>query len=559
MVKIELIKKVHDKDIKACAVHQGLVFTAGRDGRVCVLKEDTLELLHKTESLGSFANSLCVSGEQLYVGMQSGEVCIFHIRQGQLENKTKTKKHKENVCSLRAYKDTVVSTSWDGRVGIWKDGELVDMVETEKTLWAAEILHNEKETLVAGCTDGSLVYLDRHGGKYTPSKGLAIHSSCIRDFVVEDGRIVSLSNSGMVLATDYSGRVLQRKDLDSISFKITEWKETGQYMVASDEGVVRVLDRDLSVLCTITLPVLSCWQAVHTSTRMLVCASDGRVFVFGEEGSPSAEEELGRLQEELAAGKAAGAEGEGSAEKAEPKYKVEDGKVYEKKGDSWELYGDALGKEKKDHTIDIELGTQVFKLSFNKTDDYTEVAQSFVKEHGLGVEYIPEIVEFLETNFKQKKQRNTSEYVVYSTISVEGVRKKLAGFQHVSTVIGFIEEIEGGSLSSGSTLFKEKASEVEVVLSEWLEEGGEKFPVLDCYKYLVAKHVSFDFMFMKSLNVLDSKKDALMYVRLATNLLAFSPECKKYFVETVGKIFDKNLVSDENIRHYKKNLYLSDE
>ncbi|OAG28866.1 phospholipase A-2-activating protein [Nematocida displodere] len=566
MVEIEFIKKLQEADVKDCAVYGECLVSVGRDKKLRIHQLSDLTEIYVSEDLGCFVNSVLCLGECIYTGLQDGRVVVWSVGMEKTEEGVKAhvmqvktlNHHKSNVCSLRAFENTVVSASWDGVICIITE-KSVEVVTIDKGLWVAEILPNGRETLVAGCTDGRLVYFEREGKRYEVSKGLAIHKMCIRDMLVEKDRIITLSNTGCVIICDFSGRVIKTVDLDSISFRIRAWEKYAQYVVSSDEGSVRVLSQALEIDCTLGVPVLSCWNSLPHEERVYVCGSDGRVFVFG--GSPRAEarEELQGLQEayltELARKKAE-SETPATASPGSPNYKVVKGIVYEKKGDTWEIFGDVIKEEKKDHTIDITLAEKTFTLSFNKTDAYEEVAKDFVEKHSISTEYISEIVEFLDKNFKQQKKKDVSQFTVYGNISVEGVKKKIEGLGESATVIKAIEDLEKQVLTLSSPCFKETSSNLEAILSEWVAESKEKFPILDCYKYFIAKGMEFDFMFLKGLQVLGNSKDAFMYVKLATNLLAYAPDNRKYFATTVSKILDKNLVNEETIRNYKKNLHL---
>jgi len=573
MVEIAKLRQIHEQDVKDCAIYSDMLFTVGRDGRLFVVSAEDLSPIWSSRSFGCFANSVGVLENLVYVGLQNGTVKTFAIREKQLEEIGNTNEHKENVCFMKVSGNQMISTSWDGKICVWADGKILETVKMEKAVWCADTLKNQKKTLVVGCTDGSLVYFERKEGKYSASKGIMLHSSCIRDLLVEDNAIVSLSNTGVVIVSDYSGRVLKKKDLDLVSFRIEKWMETEGYVVSSDEGVVCVLDKELNVSSSINLPVLSCWCAKPALDRVMICGSDGRVYVFGATGSEEGRQELRKLQdrkeeegkadredgdvrEDMEGGKGSGTKDAKTDE--EQKYKVVDGQVYEKRAGVWELFGNQITEEKKDHTVNIELGTRTFKLSFNKNEEYKEVAKSFVEQYKIGAEYTEEIVEFLNKNFPQKKNKNIEEYCVYRTIAMEGVVKKIEPLENSKVVVGLLEDLESGRISPADKEFKERSHEVEVVLSEWMEEPIEKFPILDCYKYLVAKEVQMNFLFMKDLDVFKDKRDAVMYVKVATNVLAFAPEQKNLLAETVNRIIDRRLVGEEVAAQYKKNLYLSE-
>ncbi|KAI5187570.1 phospholipase A-2-activating protein [Nematocida homosporus] len=556
MSEIETLAQIHLSDIKDCLRDNNYLFTSGRDHFVRLVRLGDFKELSKSEDLFCFVNSLSYLDGVLYAGAQDGYVWRFKREGDSLVRLGKSQAHSSNVCSLRIAGDKVLSASWDGTIGIWMAGKLVEKIRTEKTLWAVEMLVGQSDTLVAACTDGTLLYLERKDGKYVGVKGLRLHESCIRDLVVETDRIVSLSNNGVLVVSELSGKVLIRKDLNLISFRVKRNAETGEYTVFGDEGVVRVLDSNLEDLYTITLPVLSCWCGEAYQDKVVVGGSDGRLYRFGSEGKEEAKSQLEGLQVSQTQNVSASATDSTPAQ--QPQYKVVDGKVFEKKGDTWELFGDQIdSKPKKDHTINIEVGNRTLQLSFNKKDDFNEVAKGFTKEHGLGEEHVEEIEEFLNRNFGQRtSSRDISKYTTYDTVAWEGLKKKMAEFDKNEAVMGLMQDLQDGRINSKSSGFQARVADAEVVLSEWLQKHSVRFPVLDCYKYLVAKGAQFDFLVLQSLGEWQDKRDALVFAKLATNILAYVPENRKYVQAAMSYICDKGLVAPDVVRNYKRNLYL---
>lgn len=620
MVEIVEIRRVHKEDIKDAIIHKDMLITAGRDRSIKVLRVPGLEEICSIET-PAYANSLCALEQPgpslLFAGLQNGSILEFEVNtSGGLHMKKKHSVHKENVSALRAVKTgfsnscnksterntehstghslkvavqekeaepqstaqdaVMLSCSWDGAVCIWRipqGGDAsVEKVQTEKSIWAAEMLDNGRETVIAGSTDGTVLYLEKkEGGRYEVSRGIKVHKTCIRDVLPCRGGYVSVSNTGVVIESEYSGRAKKKKDFDSISFRISFWEEMQQYVVSSDEGVVRVLEGDAEQAYVINVPTLSCWHSVPFRNRLYILGSDGRMYVFSA-SPPNTEEEkikqqeaknqLVSLQNESGQSSAPAEQAPGSAaselEASDPSnYKVMDGKVYERKGDSWELFGSVQQPKKKQHSISIELGGHTLPLSFDDGESHLDVANGFIVKHRLSPEYTQEIVEFLDKNFPNSKTAAniSGDCAVYSTISVAGVSKKVEMLRESDLVIQTIEDLERNELQQKTEAFEERRAALEVVLSEWMGESEEKYPVLDCYKYFVAKGMAFDFIFLKYLNATENRKDAHMFMKLATNLLVFAPETQHYFLRTANRILDKNLVPPEIVHKYKKNLH----
>ncbi|KAI5180107.1 phospholipase A-2-activating protein [Nematocida sp. AWRm80] len=563
-MEIESIKKIHSADIKECVEHSGYLYTVGRDSKIIVSNSSTLEKIEEKEvQKGVFINSIGAEGNNLYLGLQNGIIVGYLINGNKLEEKTRVQAHDNNVCSIRVRNNMVISSSWDGSISLWKDLERIETIKTEKSIWVADILENEKSTLIAGCTDGSILYFDKQEGTYQPVKGLSLHSSCIRDILVEKNQFISLSNTGVVLATEYSGKLIQRTDLDSISFRISKYHSAEKYIVSSDEGLLHILDKDIKEEYTLSIPVLSCWSAIEVNRNIAVCGSDGRLYLYTSipKNNAQAKQDLQKIQEEYIEAKNKQETKPETDTNVSGNYKVENGKVYQKTNGVWELFGDQI-QDKKDYNVTVELGSTTYTLSFNKTEEYETVARNFVSEHHLSTEYIPEIIEFLEKNFKGKKVNKVdlAPYTLYNTIALDGLIKKISDHPNSQTVIAFLKDlIEDTKYKKDSPEFKQASSEVEVILSEWMEKEEEKYPILDCYKYLISKSVPLDFLFLRNLNkeVLSCKKNALMYSRVATNILAYSPENKDHVINLMNRILDKKLIPEDAVRHYKKNLHLS--
>ncbi|KAH9385154.1 phospholipase A-2-activating protein [Nematocida major] len=566
MVQIEVVKNVHTSDIKDGVIHNGLLYTVGRDRHVRVSTLDGLEEVWVSKDLGAPANSVCVHKECVYVGLQTGEILRYRISSKKeasgkaeegavsLELESRDAVHSDNVCSLSECSEGVLSTSWDSTVGLTRESGPSEVSKIENTAWSAKKLP-ESDTVLAGSINGAVSVLRKVSGTYQQEKGLKMHSTCIRDIVMEADRYVSVSNTGVVIASTHSGRVLHKTDLNNTSFRVNAYagESVRGYIVASDQGMVYVLDQNLESLFSIAAPTLSCWNAVAHEGRVYVLGSDGRIYVFGENKSEKYQKVLEEIQDELnsarksAEEKAPSPAAASSEEKDSPRYKVVDGNVYVMKDGEWELFGNQIEEKKKDHTITITLGSASYTLSFDKTENYYDVACGFVKQNNLGAEYVPEIVEFLNKNFSKPEKRDISKYFVYDTINMEVVGKKIESLPNAPEVVEYLKKTQ----ETGSP--QENEREIEAILGEWLENGTEKIAVLDIYKYLIAKGADFDLFFLKSLKPLECKKTALVFALIATNVLAMRPECRTLVDVTMMKIIDKGLVNVKILQNYKNN------
>ncbi|EHY64810.1 hypothetical protein NERG_02213 [Nematocida ausubeli] len=567
MAQIQVLRKIHISDIKDGVIYEDVLFTAGRDRVIRVSSVPELISLTESEDLGAAVNSMCFHKGTLYAGLQTGEIVKYAVTVDQAKTNeseknevnvtmnilSREKVHTDNVCSLSTFEEGVLSTSWDSTLGILRENHAAEIIRIESVAWTAKKVPNQ-DRILAGCIDGSVITLKKVNQKYTQAKGIRQHATCIRDMIMEENKYISVSNTGVVIVADLAGRVLHKVDLNNTSFRInpyTAQKETG-YIVASDEGMVYILNNKLESLFSIAVPTLSCWSAVSKDSRIFALGADGRVYVFGETQTSQSHEcqkELEELQSEITKDKTEAqnpTEQQGSEQQGNsPQYKVVDDKVYELKDGEWELFGSTVEKKKKDHTITITLGNANYSLSFDKTDKYEEVALGFVKENNLGTEYIPEIVEFLDKNFSGKKKRDISKYFVYDTINLEAVTKRIEALPDSHRVIEFLQD--------ESTKNHEKEAEVEVILGEWLEADLESVAVLDIYKYLIAQGVDFNLSFLKHINPLTCKKTALAFSLIATNVLAVRPECKSFVDPSMSKIIDKQLVGAKILQNYKNN------
>ncbi|EIJ87699.1 phospholipase A-2-activating protein [Nematocida parisii] len=570
MAHIQVLKKLHASDIKDGVIYENRLYTVGRDRVVHISSLPDLESVGGSENLGAPINSVCIHNAVLYAGLQTGEIVRYAIEMDENSEESgsagkkeitlkllgRSKVHGDNVCSLSSFDEGVISTSWDGSVGVIKENQSPEVIRIESVAWSAKKVPNE-DTIIAGCIDGSICTIKKVNGRYTQVKGIKLHATCIRDICMENDRYATVSNTGVVIVTERNGRVLHKMDLNNTSFRINKYtagNATG-YIVSADEGMVYLLSETLESLFSIAAPTLSCWNALSENGRIFALGADGRVYVFADkEGNPQYQKELEELQNKMGSDKvqdtAPPAQKQAEDANSSPQYKVIDDKVYELKDGEWELFGSTVEKKKKDHTITITLGEANYTLSFDKTDKYEEVALGFVKENNLGTEYIPEIVEFLDKNFGNKKKRDVSKYFMYDTIDLDIVGKKIQPLPNSSTVIEFLQGIKNGKSS------QHNESDVEVILSEWMEMGTEKVAVLDVYKYLIAKGVDINLSFLKHIDPFFCKKVALVFSLISTNVLAMRPECKSLVDNTMTKIIDKQLVNSKVLQNYKNNRRL---
>ncbi|KAI5190399.1 phospholipase A-2-activating protein [Nematocida minor] len=586
MVQIEVLKKVHTSDIKDGVVLDSNLYTVGRDRRIQVTSLANLDSLWESPDLGAVVNSICERNKKIYAGLQTGEVLVYEassdsVNSSAAENGkdgsaseggrdvkkdknnysltliSRKKVHNDNVCSLSVFSEGVISTSWDKTMGILREEKDAEIVSLESVAWSAKELP-DRSSIIAGCIDGSVAIIKKVDGKYKKTRGLKVQATCIRDVLVEDGKYLTVSNTGVVIMAEQTGRTICKINLDNTSFRMSKYSVDGEqgYIVAADEGMVYLLNDRLEKVASIAIPSISCWSAISCNDKIAAFGGDGRIYVFGSTGSEKYQKEMEALQDALNSEKTkedSSAKDQGSTNEAENKgkYKVVDDKVYELKDGVWELFGSTVEKKKKDHTITITLGERNYSLSFDKTEKYEEVADGFVRENGLSSEYIPEIVEFLNENFKKQKPRDVSKYFLYDTLDLENVSKRISSFQNSEKVIEFLKKVK-----DGKNIGEEGDSEIEVILSEWLESGTERVAVLDIYKYLISKGADFDLFFLKGLDVFSCNKIALVYTMISTNVLAMKPECRSLVENTVGRIIDRQLVNSKVIQNFKHNKHI---
>lgn len=627
MFLIKRIGSPHTKDVKEAAVHGRFLITGSRDKTVAISDRNTGKVLLRTDEAGGFVNSLAVSpgagGDApfaIFAGIQTGEIVRYTVDclggAPQLRKREATKGHTNNVCSLKVHGRYLLSASWDGKVCVWRTEDMGSVAEisTDKTPWSAVVVQGSasqgtehapaEKFIVCGCTDGHLLYYkltESEGAvRVAYAKSIAVHKTCIRDLMVKDGFLYSLSNNGVVMKSEASGKILEKVDTDTVSFKLCATADaagpnrdgpagdsgvdSGRLVfVSSDEGIARVFDGDLNEKETIKIPALSCWSACAAGPgELLLCGSDGRVYVYSasineseKRSSESAHRELEALFSEARsdAGARDGKAGATDIKSTNPNYRIENGRVYQMIDGGWEMIGDVIKKdgageagERKGyaHTIDIELGDRTMTLAFNGDEDHEDIAKRFVDENGIGPEYIDEIVEFLGKNFPKSRLPTTradvkKRFYVYDTISLEGIKKKLLCLPHAEQLLGMLSRLESNGeheLDTESIDFLNGNIELDAILSRYIreEKSGEYFPALDCYKYLVSRGMKFDFRFMQTLDLHNEKKNCLVYVRLATNLIAFLPEAIGFFEAQAKRVFDKGLVDEFAVSKYKENM-----
>jgi WD40 repeat protein len=586
MFQIKRIKRPHMGDLKDVVRWREYVVSAGRDRRVAVSEAHTGLVLLRTEEEKGFVNSLAVrEGEssvlmEIYAGVQSGEIVMYRVERGEkeliLRGVERAQGHAGNVSALALHRGFVISTSWDGSVCVWRAGSVEKLCEMKSgaTLWSSAVIERDGSSfyLLSGTTAGELIYhkisLREGGVESRIHKRIPLHSSCIRDLVVVNGFTYTLSNNGVIMKSNEDGSVVERVETDSISFRIFPDAQGKLLCVTSDGGLVRVFDANLNEIDLLTIPALSSWCGCFVGDELLVCGSDGREYLYGKEEDAAARREMERLFGEMESQREREYPG---MESTNPNYKVENGKVYHLRSGGWEMVGDVVKKEgsevsgkfKKayDHTIDVELDNRTLKLGFNRDEDHESVAKRFLAENNLSEEYFSEIIEFLGKNFSSKTQGYEGirkRFYVYDTISLEGVKKKLHGWPQSEQMFEIMNRYSDavGNRDLETVEFINANIRAGEILSLYIGEvrKQEYFPVLDVYKFLVGKGMKFDFSFLEGLDLKDERKNCLVFMRLATNLVAFIPEAIEHFGERAKEIATKRLVDEESLTKYRENI-----
>ncbi|TBU08173.1 ubiquitin-binding protein [Hamiltosporidium magnivora] len=545
MYKIEEVRKIHNSDIKDVSVLDDYIATSSRDGSVKVTNINFSLNIERFPNCG-YVNSLKLFKDSilsLFCGCQNGAL-VFYEDILNNENPIFFLGHNQNICSVDVYNKYVISSSWDCSVKIWdiiSHTEVYNLIH-EQTVWDSKFISETK--FVTVCADKIIRIFE----KSSVIQQFSYHVECIRSVFVNEKYIFSVSNAGKVIKSDFFGKILKTKNFKEFVYKISCNKNS--FIFSGENGLVAVTDENFKNCFTIKVPSISIWCAVLSDEKIYAAASDGNLYVYSSlrtlnsEKNKISEAEISNriINEKGGQSTQTGSPSEDKSYKLkDPNYKVVNGQLLNLVDNKWVVVGDVVENptEKQfDHTFEVEVDGKHLPLSFNKDENVFNVADRFIKNHKLNSNYRDDIVAFINKNFKKN-----GEYFIYEGLNLEGIQKNICTFEGSEIII---ENLKNPS---------HKNSEVveEILLKMFGQiQKGQRFVILDCFKFFVAKYYSFDFSFLLDLDIF-GQKEALAFTRLLVNLYFEPPFDLEVFHSKIKYFVDNGYIDEKTRDNYEKN------
>eukprot|EP00866_Antonospora_locustae_P001890 jgi/Antlo1/1890/61 len=522
MLKLEQTLNLHSEDIKDIILRPNFRATCSRDTTIKIQVDGEIHTLYPE---CGYVNCMALTPSfGLYAGCQNGVIMFYE------SHKTEPIRllgHVSNVCTLD-YRSRLLSGSWDHALKEWENGVSIFTFTHPSTVWSCKYI--TEASFATACADTRIRVFENHVLKVE----LVHHLHCVRSLWIHKD-MYSVSNEGLFIQNSTDGELVRYENHSELIYSV--YADDSTVLLCGDNGAVIVNGK------TFSFPVQTFWKAVKWNERVYAAGSDGKVYVF-EEKDDSGEDQENKM--EAAQSESVRKEMEKSslsrdlsAENTSPRHKkkVVNGKVYTLVNNEWVLFGEVV--QKFDHTFNVEVEGRYLQLSFNDNENVFDVADRFLKHHKLNEQYREDIVEFIKKNFKKEKP-----YYTYRDINYAGVEGVLGKYQ--CEVI--LENIKSPSLREGKA--------IEKCLQEMMNIVDEKFALLDCYRYFVSKGFVFDFAFLLKFWP-QSKKEALVFVKLVTNLYAKQPFNLECLRPQMIRIKDTNMVSGEVLDRYENNRELS--
>lgn len=522
MLKLEHTLDLHTEDIKDIILCPNFRATCSRDTTIKVHADGEVHTLYPE---CEYVNCLALTPSLgLYAGCQNGVIVFYESYKAE---PIRLLGHASNVCALD-YRSRLLSGSWDHTLKEWEGGTAIFTFTHPSTVWACK--YTTETSFVTACADARIRVFENQALKIE----ILHHLHCVRSlWTYKD--IYSVSNEGLFIQNSMDGELVRYENHPALLYSV--YADINTVLLCGDNGTIIVNGKIYS------FPVQTFWKAVIWDGRVYAAGSDGRVYVF-EKGEDVVEESEGKLattqsEDVKEEQERAHVSQEPCIENAVPgqRRKVVNGKVYMLVNNEWVLFGEVV--QKFDHTFNIEVEGKILQLSFNDNENVFDVATRFIQHHKLNEQYRDDIVEFIKKNFKKEKP-----YHIYRDINCAGVESILGKYQSDA----ILENIKAPSLDAGEA--------IESCFKEMMDVVEERFVLLDCYRYFVSKGFVFDFAFLLKFWP-QNRKEALVFVKLVTNLYSKQPFNLECLRPQINQIKDTKMVSDEVLDRYENNRELS--
>ncbi|KAB5595461.1 Phospholipase A-2-activating protein [Ceratobasidium theobromae] len=461
LYKLSAILSAHTSDVRGLvAPTNDLILSVSRDTlAIAWRREESSKFTPISYSASSgFVNAVTYippqrsngagSAGYLVTGGQDTIINVFDLSHsdGAKEPSYTLLGHRENVCALHSTPSgTIVSGSWDSTARVWKNFQQIHELRGHSgSVWA--VLAVDEDQTLTGSADKTIALwqgnklVHRYAGHADAVRGLSVLPEGI------DIGFASCSNDGTLRLWTLGGDVLHQFDgHTSFVYSMASIPETGSLISSGEDRTARVWE-DGELVQTITHPAISVWAvATMPNGDIVTGCSDGVIRVFSRDEKRWADAETMQVFENQVASQAIPSGSVGDIKKSDlpgpealERPGNKDGQVIMIKtaGGSveahewsvgqgkWAKVGevvDAVGQNRKQlyegkeydyvFKVDIKDGAPPLSLPYNATENPYSAAQRFLAKNDLPMEYIDQVVKFIEQNTGGVQVQSSREFV----------------------------------------------------------------------------------------------------------------------------------------------------
>ncbi|KAJ3504097.1 hypothetical protein NLJ89_g8115 [Agrocybe chaxingu] len=438
--KLSATLKEHTSDVRALSSPTDhLILSASRDTTAISWERSSSDSKFKAETVlrvGSrYINSVAylppTPDAPKGYAVTAGQECvinIFNLQTPRDDPDFCLLGHTENICSLDVTAGgTIISGSWDKTAKVWKNYNLAyDLKGHQQSVWA--VLGIDEDQFLTGSADKTIKLWQQHKVVQT----FIGHQDAVRGLVlIPDIGFASCSNDSEIRVWTLGGDVVYTLSGHTSFVYSLSVLPNGDIVSAGEDRTVRVW-KDGECSQTIVHPAISVWAVSTMPNGDIVSGcSDGvvRVFSESEERWTSAEalqdydnqvasqalpsQQVGDVKKsDLPGPEALNTPGKKSGEvKMIKNNDLVEAYQWDSTAYTWQKIGDvvdAVGSGRKqlyqgkeyDYVFDVDIqdGVPPLKLPYNVSENPYAAAQRFLQTNEISLNYIDEVVKFIEKN-----------------------------------------------------------------------------------------------------------------------------------------------------------------
>ncbi|KAL0565642.1 WD repeat protein Lub1 [Marasmius crinis-equi] len=438
--KLSATLKAHSSDVRAVrSPANDLVLSASRDSTAIAWKRSESSSTFNTDAVfkasSRYVNAVAYipptnEAPQGYIvaGGQDTVINVFSLSIPKDDPDFSLLGHTENICTLDVSPGgTIISGSWDRTAKVWKNFQLAyELKGHEQSVWA--VLAVDEDQVLTASADKTIKLWNQHKlistftGHRDAVRGLAL---------IPELGFASCSNDSEIRVWTLGGDIIYTLSGHTSFVYSLSVLPTGEIVSGGEDRTVRVW-KDGECTQVITHPAISVWTVDSMPNGDIVSGtSDGVVRVFTSNAERWASATELKEYDEYVASQALPSQQVGDVKKSDlpgpealnnPGKKPGEVKMV-KNGDkveahqwdagsyTWQKIGDvvdAVGQGRKqlyqgreyDYVFDVDIqdGVPPLKLPYNVTENPYTAAQKFLESNDLSLNYIDEVVKFIEKN-----------------------------------------------------------------------------------------------------------------------------------------------------------------